>query len=157
MRITLRMLMVVMLVGCGYFLGTMKWLEPQPARAQGANQQETTNDKIKAAYKALENARLALESDGKYKGVIEGVNAFAVTVGGVDAKRDLDEGRGVDPETFAAIYAGQYTADIKDKLKKDDQGRMLYNNKVIRLYSVERLKKLYQKRTGIIGIKQGAY
>lgn len=154
MRITLRILTVVALVGAGYFLGTMRLFEPQPALAQ-ANQPQTTEDKIKAANKALEAARLALESDGKYKGVIDGTNAFAVMCGGVDAKRDLEEGRGVDPETFAAIYAEQYTADIRNNIKKDEHGRMLYNNKVIRLYSIERLKKLYQTRTSIIGVKKG--
>ena len=154
MRISLRILMVVALVGTGYFLGTMRFMQPEPAQAQGTTGQDSTNDKIKAAYKSLEAAQLALESDGKYRGVVNGVNSFAVTVGGVDAQRDLDEGRGVDPETFAAIYAGQYSAAIASKIKKDEHGRMLYNNKVIRLYSIERLKKLYQQRTNIVGVKK---
>ena len=33
------------------------------------------------------------------------VNYFSVSVGGIDVQRDLEEGRGVDPETFAALYA----------------------------------------------------
>jgi len=81
----------------------------------------------------------------------EGVNAFAVTTGGVDAMDDLEKGRGVDPETFAALYAGQANKEVADSLDHDDQGRLTYKNKVIRMYPVSRLKELFQERLRYAG------
>jgi len=153
MRTTVRLLSVLLLVGFGYALGTMRLFEPKTVHAQPAAV-ETPEDKVKTAYKSLESAQQALQQDGKYRPVVDGVNAFAVTVGGVNAQQDLEDGTGVDPETFAALYAGRATGDVAKKLGTDDQGRLTYNKRVIRMYSVDRLKKLYKKRAELSGLKR---
>ncbi|MFN8706776.1 MAG: hypothetical protein ACK50J_08860, partial [Planctomyces sp.] len=77
---------------------------------------------------------------------IEGSNFFALSVGGVDALRDLEEGRGVDPETFAAIYAGRASQQVTEHITTDGSGRKLYKGSIIRLYSRERLEEIFQRR-----------
>ena len=154
MQTTVRILAVFLLVGFGYAVGTMRLFEPEVVRAQ-PTAEKTSKEKIREAYKSLEAAQQMLEQSGKYKRAINGVNAFAVTVGGVDAVRDLEDGTGVDPETFAALYAGQATDEVAAKLKKNEHNHLTYNKKVIRLYSIDKLKKLYRKRAEIVGIKSG--
>ncbi|MFQ5732947.1 MAG: hypothetical protein ACE5KM_13485 [Planctomycetaceae bacterium] len=154
MRTTLRIVTVLTLVGFGYALGTMRLLEPSRAAAQQPAA-ETADTKIKAAYKALSDAQQALAQRGAFRGATQGVNAFAVTVGGVDAIRDLNEGRGVDPETFAALYAGEANDEVKKSLRMDDDRNVLtYKGKVVRMYSIDRLKKLFRKRDDLAGIKK---
>jgi hypothetical protein len=75
-----------------------------------------------------------------------GLNYFAASVGGIDAEKDLEEGRGVDPETFAALYADMVTPKIAEHLDTDAQGRLRYKKNVIRMYSRDRLKELFQRR-----------
>lgn len=90
-----------------------------------------------------------------------GVNYFSVSVGGIDAVRDLEESRGVDPETFAGLYAGYAGPDVAKhlNLKKfpDERGRLTlkveaadgrlrYKNAVVRLYSPARLRELFSRR-----------
>jgi hypothetical protein len=85
-------------------------------------------------------------------------------VGGLNAKEDLESGRGVDPETFAALYAAAYDLkklNLKDEsladwvdiglLDYDAEGRLTYQNKVVRIYPVSRLKKLNTQRRVLIG------
>lgn len=147
---------VVGLVAVGYCLGSLRMFQPADARAQGAAVAElNTNDKVKAAQTAIEVAQQALVSEGKYQPVVVGFNAFAVTAGGVDALKDLEEGRGVDPETFAGLYAGQAIGKYGNDLKTDDRGRLTYKDKVVRMYSVDRIKKLYARRAEFAGRKSG--
>lgn len=152
MRTTLRILTVVTLVGLGYAMGTMKVFQPQTARAQAVTE-DTPEGKIKQAYKILDATQQMLVNNGRYRPAINGVNTFAVTVGGVDAVRDLEEGTGVDPETFAGLYAGQATDAVAAKLKTDEKGRLTYEKKVVRMYSIERLKKMFRKRAELFGLK----
>jgi hypothetical protein len=77
------------------------------------------------------------------------VNAFLVLCGGGDARADLESGIGVDPETFAALYAGQAIPDIADLLDRDEENRLTYNGQVVRMYSKARLQRLYAERTKI--------
>ena len=77
---------------------------------------------------------------------VEGRNFFALSVGGVDALRDLEEGRGVDPETFAAIYADRATPDVTQHIDTDPEGRKRYKKNVIRMYSKERLREVFRLR-----------
>ena len=154
MRTTLRCLGVCSLVAFGYVLGTMQFFAPEPVQAQ-APKAETARDKIRAGYKLLEEAQQMLGQQSKHKSATEGVNSFAVMSGGIDAVRDLEEGRGVDPETFAALYAGEATEEVKKSLRMDDSKQQLtYKGRVIRLYSIDRLKKLYRQRNDIAGIKK---
>jgi hypothetical protein len=152
MRTTLRILTVVALVGFGYLLGTSGVFQPDRVQAQAVGQ-DTPEAKIKEAYKVLDTAQQMLTNNGRYRAAINGINTFAVTAGGVDAIRDLEEGTGVDPETFAGLYAGQATDAVAAKLKTDDKGRLTYDKKVVRMYSIERLKKLYRQRAAIGGLK----
>ena len=152
MRTTLRILTVVTLVGFGYLLGTTGVFQPEPVQAQPLGA-DTPEAKVKEAYKVLDTAQQMLVNNGRYRAAINGVNTFAVTAGGVDAIRDLEEGTGVDPETFAGLYAGQATDAVAAKLKTDEKGRLTYDKKVVRMYSIERLKKLYRQRAEIAGLK----
>jgi hypothetical protein len=151
MRTTLRFLTAVTLVGFGYALGTMQSFHPQTVKAQAVA--DTPEGKIKEAYRSLDAAQQMLVNNGQYRPAINGVNTFAVTAGGVDAVRDLEEGTGVDPETFAGLYAGQATDAVAARLKTDDKGRLTYDKKVVRMYSIERLKKMFRRRAEIAGLK----
>lgn len=154
MRTTLRIATGLGLVGFGYLLGSLNLFEPERVAAQPAGS-DTTKGKIETAYKALATAQDALKNEGKYQPVINGVNSFAVTCGGVNVLQDLEEGRGVDPESFAGLYAGQATDAVAVKLKTDDKGRLTYSGKVVRLYSIERLKTLWRRRMEYSGVKAG--
>ncbi len=153
MRTTLRVLGCVGLVALGYVLGATgpHWLPGVNAQVSDEAPSEQAQDKIRQAYGALRDAADILRQEGRYRTATVGINAFAVTVGGVDAIDDLEKGRGVDPETFAALYAGRAIKEVQDHLSYDDKGRLLYKNKVVRMYSVERLKKLFQERLRYAG------
>lgn len=111
--------------------------------------------------------RAIKDLDGYLKAVrferaaIIGTNYFAVSVGGIDAIRDLEESRGVDPETLAGLYAGFAipsvakhlnlikTSDAQGKLQvtiNDAAGRLRYKGAAVRLYSPERLRELFDRR-----------
>jgi hypothetical protein len=149
MKILGRTMAVMGLISVGYFLGTLEMFSPKNVRAQPAVGEKSTKDKVKDAQKAVDNAQRALLTDKTYQPVINGINAFATTVGGVDALKDLEEGRGVDPETFAGLYAGQILSKHEMHLDKNANGQLTYKGKVIRMYSIDRLKKLYAKRVEI--------
>ncbi len=131
----------------GYFVGTAGLLDLGFVKAQDPTDEDPSEaaiEKITAVYSAMKSAAEILAD--RYKPATKGLNTFAITVGGVDAYSDLQNNRGVDPETFAALYAGQAVDEIADKLDTDEQGRLTYDNRVIRMYPVARLKKLYQER-----------
>jgi len=155
-----RTLMVVGLVALGYMLGTVHALSGNPLLAQGeekpggpaANQEmfsKDTADKIKAAREASEAAMAALQKEKGYVPAIEGLNSFAATVGGIDAIQDLKSGRGVDPETFAGLYAGLAIEEVAADLGRDDQDRLTYQDKVVRMYPISRIKQLFQSRAAV--------
>lgn len=158
MRLLIQTGLCAALVGMGYCLGTMHVFGPAEAKAQAgpAVPTEETVDKITAAGDALGIAMRALDQEGLYKPAINGMNAFAVTVGGVDALKDLEEGRGVDPETFAGLYAGQATDTVAASLGKDDKGRLTYKGKLVRMYSIDRLKELFARRVELVSGKPPA-
>jgi hypothetical protein len=79
------------------------------------------------------------------------MNTYAIMVGGVDALDDLESGRGVDPETFAALYAGDAIDEVAQHLSRDEDGRLTYKNRPLRIYPVSRLKKLHSQRLVITG------
>ncbi len=152
---------VGLLVG-GYMLGRSHLLEVPQLQAQDAAQQETpklitdelSEEAVKQVQTAVESLRAAvaaLRQDGRYNAATQGINTFAVTTGGLDAVEDLESGRGVDPETFAGLYAGLATDEVSARLGRDEQGRLTYRNKVIRLYSVARLKKAFDDRNTLSG------
>jgi len=148
MRLISRSLLACALVGLGYFLGASQGDVHQAARAQGAAAgpgQESTKA-ITEAQTALQAAKTALAAEGRYNMATKSLNVSAILSGGTDAVADLEAGRGVDPETFAALYADDATDEIVPELSKDEQGRLTYKGKVVRMYSVARLKQFYQER-----------
>lgn len=107
---------------------------------------ETAEDKVQAASKALKDAADSLAAESKYETVTEGVNSFLVLSGGGNGTSDLEAGV-VDPETFAALYAGAVKKEVADLLQKDEEGRLTYNGNVIRMYSKARLQKIFAERS----------
>jgi hypothetical protein len=116
------------------------------AQADATGPTQETSDKVKAARDAADSAMLALQQEKFYVPAIVGLNSFAATTGGIDAIADLQSGRGVDPETFAGLYAGLAVDQIAPDISKDDKGRLTYKDKVIRMYPVSRIKQLFQSR-----------
>ncbi len=146
---TLRMFSVaVLMMSIGYLMGLAE-VGPNFVNAQqpGDGVSEETATKIREANRSLLDAMEKLKSDGRYEAVTEGPNAFLILSGGGNARQDLESGRGVDPETFAALYAGRATPEIKNLIGKDEQGRLTFNNEVIRIYSKSRLERILANRT----------
>jgi len=134
----------------GLVVGTL--LSPAPLSLHAQQESETTQvskdvlDAYKRAHKAIRELNNLFVASGESTTVFGGVNYFATSVGGINAERDLEEGRGVDPETFAALYAEMATPRIAQHLDFDEQGRLRYKKNVIRIYSRDRLKQLFQRR-----------
>jgi len=152
MQTFLRVFLGLGLVSVGYILGSTGILTPELLQAQDAQatpMTKETRDSVKNATFAVDSALQALQGEEFYSPAIIGVNAFAVTSGGANALQDLEEGRGVDPETFAGLYAGLAVDEIAEHLDKDDEGRLTYKNKVIRMYPISRLKQMFAEREAI--------
>jgi hypothetical protein len=138
------------LVLVGYVLGASGALE---LKTTGAQEQTDTGlaketaDKLRTANNALRDAADALKTEGRYEAVTEEVNSFLVLAGGGNAKEDLQSGAGVDPETFAALYAGDAVPEIADQIEFDDEGRLTFNGQVVRMYSKARLQRMLAERT----------
>ncbi len=103
-------------------------------------------DRLRETDRALSETMQVLQDEKRYVPAIQGLNAFATSAGGVDAVADLESGQGVDPETFAGLYAGQALAEIAEHLARDAEGHVTYKNKVVRIYSLTRLKQLFAAR-----------
>ncbi|MBT4866387.1 MAG: hypothetical protein HON53_14885 [Planctomycetaceae bacterium] len=156
MRIFTRCCYGVGILAVGYVLGACgafdaAGLQAQPQPPADAGPSEETIDKIREADNAVNSAMLALKNDGRYSSVTQAPNAFAIMAGGLNALADLESGRGVDPITFAGLYADQANGDIKENLTHDDEGRLLYKGKLVRMYSIGRLKQMYAVRAQILG------
>ncbi|MEQ9410803.1 MAG: hypothetical protein RIK87_24035 [Fuerstiella sp.] len=142
---------------------------PEPAAAQGNDENLEDISHLSAETRRVFNrADRAIKDLNGYLRAIRfentamiGTNYFAVSVGGIDAIKDLEEGRGVDPETFAALYAGFAIPSVGKHLNltrvRDARGhvqmaidaadgRLRYKGAVLRLYSPERLRELFDRR-----------
>lgn len=140
---------VLGLLTLGYVLGTTGTFGPRSLRAQagaegGPSAESLT--KLKEAFAAIKGAAETLEQENLYVSATTTLNVFSVTAGGLNAVQDLEDGRGVDPETFAALYAGEAKPEVKEHLDYDDQGRLTYKGKVVRIYPKQRMKKIFQTR-----------
>ncbi len=134
----------------GYLLGVSgAGFQQLTAQEGDAGVSEDAANKIRAAYRALGEAKEALIAEGRYETITDGTNAFMILAGGGSAKDDLESGRGVDPETFAALYAGKALPEVAELLDSDDSGRITYNKEVVRLYSKARLEKIFADRIKI--------
>jgi len=151
----------IALLGLGYVLGSAQVFAPGVLLAQPAAATKKASDavaisdeakvRIKAAADALKSASDALVDENRYASAIKGVNAFSVLSGGGQALRDLENGAVVDPETFAALYANLATDNVAVELGRDNEGRLTYKGRVIRMYPVSRLRALYAIRGEITG------
>jgi hypothetical protein len=113
---------------------------------------DETKAKIKAAADALKVAMDALEAEGKYKdSAVKGMNTFTVLTGGGDSFADLKSAGGVDPETFAALYAGLAADKVAVDLSKDVEGKLTYKGRVIRMYPISAIRAAYSRRAEITG------
>jgi len=128
--------------------GTIPVVSSQLTAQDGAaGLSDDTATKVKAAHESLKAAMDALQQDGKYEGISDTPNAYLILAGGGNAMEDLQSGQGVDPESFAALYSKAVKPEILDSLTTDDQGRVLYNDQLVRLYSRSRLERLAAERT----------
>ena len=152
MRRTTTILGSFLLFGAGYLLGTAETSLTPRAHAQNADDApqielaDEARSKIHESELALQDAMDALQNEGRYEAITDGINSFLVLTGGGSALEDLESGQGVDPETFAALYAGLAVPEIGDHLAKDAQGRLTYKGKVVRMYSESRLTDAFAVR-----------
>lgn len=139
----------MLLLGTGFLAGLFCAADTDHIQAQESQSMEIGND-VLSAYRVVKKSSQDLESllvsGSELKNVTTGVNFFSLSVGGIDAEQDLEDGRGVDPETFAKLYADLASPKILEHLDYDELGRLRYKKNVIRLYSRERLKTLFRKR-----------
>ena len=141
---------VLGLLSLGYVLGTIDSFGPKSLGAQAAAEGGPSAEsltKLKEAFAAIKGAAETLEQENLYVPATTTLNVFSVMAGGLNAVQDLEDGRGVDPETFAALYAGEAKPEIKEHLDNDEQGRLTYKGKVVRIYPKQRMKKIFQERT----------
>ena len=155
MRSLQKTALAAVLFGLGYLAGTSQTDSIQKVNAQGATAANAPSDavtkEISTVHTALQSAKDILSQEGRYVPATKTLNVSAIVAGGVDAVADLEAGRGVDPETFAALYADQASDDIRPEIGEDEHGRLTYKGKVIRMYSVSRLKQMYQERVRFTG------
>lgn len=130
----------------GYFLGATGAGNAGKLTAQDASVTNTVKDRIVAVNTALKQAADAMKGEGQYEAVTEEVNAFLVLSGGGNAREDLESGTGVDPETFAALYANRALPEIQENVAFDADNRLTYNGKVVQMYSRSRLQRLFADR-----------
>jgi hypothetical protein len=132
----------------GLFDSRTAFAQPDDAAAAAGPGKDAEN-KIRNVQNALQEAMEQLRQDSRYNTITDGVNSFLILCGGGDALQDLESGNGVDPETFAALYAGKATPEIKEQLGTDDEGRLTFHDKPITIYSRKRLERLYAERLRI--------
>lgn len=150
-----QILIVAAALAAGYVAGNLNVLRLPLAFAQDEQEpSEEATKKITAANDALRAAMDTLKTENLYNPVTKSLNSYAVLAGGVDAEKDLEDGKGVDPETFAALYAGDAIESIAEHLSRDEEGRLTYKNKIVRIYPISRLKRIQAKRMQILGEKQ---
>jgi hypothetical protein len=153
----------VALFAVGFVCGHLDSALPSLLHAQNDDAEQLSDQGLIAyqkARKAVVDMNDMFIATGRSTAAATDVNYFSVSVGGIDVQRDLDEGRGVDPETFAALYAfedqivngqkervfKQFGLDVSQHLDTDDQGRIRYKEKVVQLYSTARLNELFNRR-----------
>jgi hypothetical protein len=146
MRGVARSLSCFGLVLFGYVLGSLQFGPPSILKAQSEPLPNAIRDRLRETDRVLSETMQVLSDEKRYVPAIQGLNAFATSAGGVDAVADLESGQGVDPETFAGLYAGQALAEVAEHLGRDAEGHLTYKNKIVRIYSAMRLRALFASR-----------
>jgi len=139
----------VLLLVAGYAAGVLTSATAATLQAQQGDDLQFGTDVLRAyrlVNKSVRELNSLLSAGGQSTTVTTGINFFGASVGGVNAEQDLEEGRGVDPETFAGLYADMAIPKIAENLDYDEQGRLRYKKNVIRVYSKERLRALFHQR-----------
>jgi hypothetical protein len=134
----------------GYLVGSADVLKPHEVNAAQQTSEQLSSEVLltyKQSQVVLDSLSDMLSAERRHRVATEGENYFGVTVGGIDSIRDLEEGRGVDPETFAGLYADRALPIVGQHLETDDNGRIRYKGNVVRLYSRDRLKELFRRRS----------
>jgi hypothetical protein len=134
------------LVLFGYVLGSLQFDTPSMLKAQSEPLPNAIRERLRETDRVLSETMQVLADEKRYVPAIQGLNAFATSAGGVDAVADLESGQGVDPETFAGLYAGQALAEVAEHIGRDAEGHLTYKNKVVRIYSAMRLRELFTAR-----------
>jgi hypothetical protein len=164
MQTSMRFVLAAGLVAFGYFLGSSNVLRVAVAQPEDSAPSDDAIKKIAEAHDALKKAAAQLALESRYTSVTKSVNPFAILVGGINAKDDLEGGHGVDPETYVALNVATYELKknrVKDEtladwvdtslLGYDNEGHLTYRNKVVRIYSISKLRKLNAQRMIVLG------
>jgi len=145
-----RILSATLLVAMGYILGSYQWETTPSANAEQYKRPASADIlKVREAYSILTDVRGNLINDNRHQNALTIVNPLAVCSGGINVIDDLNKGNGVDPVTFGALYAGLASPDLANELGFDEQGRLLFRNKEVRLYSPKKMAKLYERFVNI--------
>ena len=145
------------LVAIGYALGAAQLAGPGAAHGQQPQAEDPNMpsapsiERIRAAAAAVDEAAESLQQESRYIPATDTPNTFAVLAGGVNAVDDLENGRGVDPVTFAGLYADMAVPQVAEHLARDEQGRLTYKGKVIRMYPVSRLRHMFGQQSRLRG------
>jgi len=152
------------LVALGYVLGSSQIFQAASAQNNDAAISEESSKRVIEANEALKKAVSQLTLDSRYNSATKAVNSYAVLAGGIDVKEDLESGQGVDPETWAALNVA--ISELKKNRVKDDSladwvdtnlfgfdsnGHLTYRSKIVRIYSISKLKKLNAQRSLVLG------
>lgn len=138
------------LLAAGYALA---WLTPAgPLSAQSTTLSDENLERLRLAQINLGTVQSTLVSQGAYVPAIRGLNPYATMSGGTDAIAGLESGRGVDPITFAGLHAGLANDEVAPRLGEDEQGRLTYNGRIVRMHSVRTLEKAFATRETLIGV-----
>lgn len=148
MRFMCRCLFGVVVFGTGFVDVAGRGLSQAHAQTELPQVSEATATKIRQAQDALDEMQAALEAQNLYNPAFDGVNPLAIMIGGMDAIAELEGDQGVDPFTFIALYSNLATDEVSPKLSWDTNGYRTYDDKVIRLYSLDRLKTLFHLEWG---------
>lgn len=163
MKSSMRLMFACGLLAVGYFLGSSHVFQMAWGQSEESLPSDDAIKKVRDAYSAMKNAREQLKSESRYESVTKDLNPYAVLVGGLNVKEDLESGHGIDPESFAALNVAMF--DIKKNNAKDEtladwvdaklfsydsNGRLMYRNKVVRVYSISRLRRLNAQRLVVL-------
>lgn len=165
MRRTVALLCGLALFVLGFVCGHLDSALPSTLTASQDEPVQLSRDALEAynkVRKTVSEMNDTFIAAGLSTSAMSDVNYFSVSVGGIDILRDLEEGRGVDPETFAALYSfedqnlgatgktqrifKQFGVDVSQHLDSDVHGRVRYKGKVVQMYSTERLNQLFKRR-----------
>jgi hypothetical protein len=176
----MRLIVAGGLVALGYFLGSSQVFRDARAQQEEELPSEEAVKKIGDAYNALKTAAQMLQAESRYSSITKAVNPYSIQVGGINVKADLESGQGVDPETFAALSVAAYDRMKKnvkddksdnedefadwaiektnlkesliDKLGYDNSGRLTYDNKIVKMYSISKLRKMNAQRSSVLNM-----